>query len=176
MRNPTSLQRNRTPTSPHSESSNPTGPPTTAGSCTKPPNGPAGPSSTPSRQAKDPPKPRTCYRSRTLQISEPSVKHLKISPNGKKATVHIKGLPVLKFKPDCRLPRNEQPREIKITNSPRGIQVNLTFPLPVGPPIPPHIHSVGMDPGERILMAAVSDDGTILIVPGRDDKPHRRKT
>ena len=128
------------------------------------------------KAGKNPAQTKDPYRFQTLQISEPSVKHLKISPNGEKATVHIKDLPVIKFKTDYRLPRNEQPRNITVTNSPRGIQVNLTFPLPVGPPIPPHIHSAGLDPGRRKLIAAVSDDGNVLTVPGRDDYQHRRKT
>ena len=128
------------------------------------------------KAAKRPAQTKDPHRFQTLQTSEPRINHLKFSPNGKKATVHIKGLPVIKFKPDYRLPTNEQPREIKITNSPRGIQVNLTFPLPVGPPIPPHLQSVGLDPGRKLLMAAVSDDGSILIVPGRDDSEHRKKT
>ena len=61
-------------------------------------------------------RPRTAspYLNRTLEISEPANQHLKDRKNGW-AEIRIKGLPVIKFKSDSRLPKDEQPRVIRLT-------------------------------------------------------------
>ena len=55
------------------------------------------------------------YHNRTLEISEPANKHLKFSKKGW-ATIRIKGLPVVRFRTDQRLPANEQPKVIRLTS------------------------------------------------------------
>ena len=118
-------------------------------------------------------RPRTAspYRNRTLEISEPTVKHLKFSKKGW-ATITIKGLPIIKFKSDSRLPKNEQPKVIRITLKPRRIVVSLVYqkvPEDIGAP---DRESVGIDPGVKHNITAVSDDGTVLQIPGFNSKPH----
>ncbi len=64
------------------------------------------------------------YRNRTIEISEPANQHIKISRNGW-AAIRIKGLPIIKFRTDKRLPANEQPKVIRITLKPRRLDVSL---------------------------------------------------
>ena len=118
-------------------------------------------------------RPRTAspYRNRTLEISEPATQHLKARPDGW-ATIRIKGLPVIKSKSDSRLPKDEQPKVIRITLKPRRIVVSLIYqkvPKDIGKPSK---HSVGIDPGVKQNITAVSDDGTVLQIPGFNSKPH----
>ena len=118
-------------------------------------------------------RPRTAspYRTRTLEISEPSTQHLKARPDGW-ATIRIKGLPVIKFKSDSRLPKDEQPKVIRLTLKPRRLVISLVYqkaPKDIG--IPTRA-SVGIDPGVKHNITAVSDDGTVLQIPGFNSKPH----
>ena len=111
------------------------------------------------------------YHNRTLEISEPTNKHLKFSKKGW-ANIRIKGLPVIKFRTDQRLPENEQPKVIRITLKPRRIVVSLIYqkvPKDIGAP---DRESVGIDPGVKHNITAVSDDGTVLQIPGFNSKPH----
>ena len=111
------------------------------------------------------------YRNRTLEISEPANKHLKFSKKGW-ATVHVKGLPVVRFRTDQRLPANEQPKVIRITLKPRRLVVSLTYQLEPKTIGAPDRESVGIDPGVKQNITAVSDDGNILQIPGFNSKPH----
>ena len=47
------------------------------------------------------------YRNRTLEISEPSIEHLKVKPNGW-ATIRIKGLPTIRLRTDERTSKQRQ--------------------------------------------------------------------
>ena len=111
------------------------------------------------------------YHNRTLEISEPANKHLKFSKKGW-ATVHVKGLPVIRFRTDQRLPENEQPKVIRITLKPRRLVVSLTYQLEPKNISEPARASVGIDPGVKQNITAVSDDGTVLQIPGFNSKPH----
>ena len=111
------------------------------------------------------------YHNRTLEISEPSTRHLKARGNGW-AEIRIKGLPVIKFRTDQRLPENEQPKVIRLTLKPRRLVVSLVYqkvPKDIGAP---DRESVGIDPGVKHNITAVSDDGTVLQIPGFNSKPH----
>ena len=111
------------------------------------------------------------YHNRTLEISEPGNKHLKFSKKGW-TTIRIKGLPVIKFRTDQRLPENEQPKVIRLTLKPRGIVVSLIYqkvPKNIGEPTK---HFVGIDPGVKHNITAVSNDETVLQIPGFNSKPH----
>ena len=117
--------------------------------------------------------PRTAspYKTRTLEISEPSAQHLKARKNGW-AEIRIKGLPVIRFRTDQRLPDNEQPKVIRITLKPRRLAVSLTYQKVPEDIDEPTKESVGIDPGVKHNITAVSNDGTILQIPGFDSKPH----
>ena len=112
-------------------------------------------------------KPQTAspYGTRTLEISEPSKLHVKFGAD-EYATIHIKGLPTIKFKADHRLPHDEQPRVIRITMLPRRLVVSLTYKMEPAEMQEPVHESVGIDPGVVKNITAVSDDGTVLQVPG----------
>ena len=71
------------------------------------------------------PRTKSPYRYDILEISEPRNVHLQPRADAKQASIHIKGLPTLKFKPDHRLPQGEQPRLITVLRRPRGFVVNL---------------------------------------------------
>ena len=111
------------------------------------------------------------YQNRTLEISEPANQHLKVKPNGW-ATIRIKGLPTIKLQTDERMPTDVQPRAIRITLKPRRLAVSLVYqqePKDLGEPAK---QSVGIDPGVKHNITAVSDDGTTLQLPGFDDKQY----
>ena len=118
-------------------------------------------------------RPRTDspYKNRTLEISAPVTQHLKARPDGG-ATIRIKGLPVIKFKSDSRLPKNQQPKVIRLTLKPRRLVISLVYqkvPKDIGIPTR---GSVGIDPGVKQNITAVSNDGTVLQIPGFNSKPH----
>ena len=119
------------------------------------------------------PETKSPFRNRTLEISEPSVHHLKPGKPGW-ATVRIKGLPTIRFRTDQRLPANEQPKIIRITKLPKRIVVSLVFEQQPRELLAPIRESVGIDPGKRWLITAKSDDGTLLQIPGIDDSQHRK--
>ena len=118
-------------------------------------------------------RPRTAspYRNRTLEISEPAIEHVKVKPDGH-ATIRVKGLPVIRFQTDHRMPEHEQPKVIRITLKPRRLIVSLIYQLEPKNIGAPDRESVGIDPGVKQNITAVSDDGNILQIPGFDSKPH----
>ena len=117
--------------------------------------------------------PRTAspYKTRTLEISEPASEHVKVKPDGH-ATIRVKGLPVIRFQTDHRMPEHEQPKVIRITLKPRRLVVSLIYQLEPKNIGAPDRESVGIDPGVKQNITAVSDDGNILQIPGFDSKPH----
>ena len=113
------------------------------------------------------------YQNRTLEISEPSIEHLKVKPNGR-AIIRIKGLPTIRLRTDERMPKGEQPKAIRITLKPRRLVVSLVYqqePKDLGKPPK---QSVGIDPGVKHNITAISDDDTVLQLPGLDNRPHRK--
>ena len=120
-------------------------------------------------------KPRTSspYRFNTLELSEPAVNHLKVSKDGRKGHIHVKGLPRLSFRIDERLPRKEQPRIFRITRTPRRFNVLLVFNQEI-PTVPAANHSVGIDPGVKFLLTALDDEGQVTQIPGLKDQQHRK--
>ena len=120
-------------------------------------------------------KPNTIspYRFNTLELSEPANLHLKTSEDGRFGYIHVKGLLRLTFKVDGRLPEDEQPRIIRITRTPRRLNVCLVFQVEKDIPAPAK-ESVGIDPGVKNLLTAVDDQGGVLQVPGLDDTRHRQ--
>ena len=88
------------------------------------------------------------YRNRTLEISEPAVEHVKVKPDGH-ATIRVKGLPVIRFQTDHRMPEHEQPKVIRITLKPRRLVVSLIYQLEPKNIGAPDRESVGIDPGVK---------------------------
>ena len=122
-------------------------------------------------------RPRTSspFRLNTVEVSEPAVTHLKVSSSGRKAYIHVKGLPRLEFKPDHRLPKGIQPRIIRITRTPSRYNVLLVFNQEITSEPAPN-QSVGIDPGVKHLLTAVDDAEHITQVPGLKDNHHRKLT
>jgi len=87
------------------------------------------------------------YRFSTLEISEPAVCHLKVSDDGETGLIHVKGLPLMKFGTDGRLPDDQQPKVFRITRSPRRWLLTLVFDQEPTEWPQPQLHSVGIDPG-----------------------------
>ena len=111
------------------------------------------------------------YKARTIEISEPSNQHLKVKPNGW-ATIHIKGLPTIRLRTDKRMPKSKQPKAIRITLKPRRLVVSLVYRQEPRDLREPAKQSVGIDPGVKHNITAVSDDGAALQPPGFDDKQY----
>ena len=120
-------------------------------------------------------RPRTSspYRFNTLEVSEPRVNHLKVSENGNTGHVQVKSLPRLSFRIDGRLPRDEQPRIIRITRTPRRFNILLVFNREI-PAVAAASHSVGIDPGVKHLLTAINEVGEINQTPGLKDSEHRK--
>ena len=110
----------------------------------------------------------------TLEVAEPSTKHLKISPDGRTGYIHVKGLPRLTFNADHRLPTDQQPAAIRITQTPRRLNVCLVFNRPAPIYQEPANHAVGIDPGQKYMVTAVNDADEIRQIPGIDDRQHRK--
>ena len=113
------------------------------------------------------------YKTRTIEISEPANQHLKVNPNGW-ATIKIKGLPTIRLRTDGRMTKEEQPKAIRITLKPRRMVVSLVYQQAPKNLAEPAKQSVGIDPGVKHNITAVSDDGTVLQLPGFDSRPHRK--
>ena len=120
------------------------------------------------------PRTKTPHILSTLEISERAVNHLKLSKDRETAYIHIKGLPRLKIRTDHRLPTSKQPRAIRITRTPQGLNVSLVFNIEAPAPTTPPNHSVGIDPGVKHLLTAVNDCGQTTQIPGLNDTQHRK--
>ena len=136
------------------------------------------------------------HRFNTLEVSEPSTGHLKISEDGKTATLSVKGLPTIWFNTDHRMrqvrpkerdfnpeavpadgiPRDVQPRTFRITRTPRRLTVTMVFETEHRKLPEPQVDSAGIDPGRKNLITTANSEGTVKYIPGLDDRPHRKDT
>lgn len=124
---------------------------------------------------RDRPHTKNPFLNRTLKISEPPIQHLKLKPNGW-ATIKIKGMPTIRFRTDQRLPKDEQPKLVQVIKTQRRLTVTLTFQMELKYMPSPSHESVGIDPGVKNNLTAVSDTGTVLKEPGINDTNHRKTT
>ena len=108
------------------------------------------------------PKTSSPYRFATLEVSEPAVSHLKVTDDGKIGLIHVKGLPLLKFQTDRRLPEGIQPRIFRITRTPIRWLITLVFDLEISHWPEPTLDSVGMDPGVKQVITAIDETGQCL--------------
>lgn len=135
------------------------------------------------------PKKKAPYRHRTLSISEPVNQHLKLSNQDHrqmnlyeplikwqeshvsrpKAVINIKGLPQIRFEPDDRIPKGEQPREIHITRTAKRLNVNLVFDVERKWP-EPILDSIGIDPGTVFSLTTSDSEGEAAHYPSHNDK------
>ena len=113
------------------------------------------------------------YDFRTLEISEPARKHLKLTHDGR-TEVHIKGLPTIGFHPDDRLPVDEQPRSIAITKHGRKLTLSLTYKLLPLQYSTPKYQSCGADCGVINRLTVVNDHQQYYEVPPVDNRHHRK--
>ena len=113
------------------------------------------------------------YRFSTLEVSEPAVSHLKVS-DGKTGLIHVKGLPLMKFGTDRRLPKSVQPRVFRITRTPRRWLLTLVFDQEPTKWPQPQLHSVGIDPGVKQVITTIDETSQFLQIPGFDDSEHRK--
>ena len=103
---------------------------------------------------------KSTTRTARIEVSEPSVEHLKVKPN-RWATIKNQGTP--HHQPSDRRAnalQTQQPKAIRITLKPRRLVVSLVYqqePRDLGEPAK---QSVGIDPGVKHNITAVSDDGT----------------
>ena len=100
--------------------------------------------------------------------------HLKFDAEKKLSTVRIKELPTLTFKTDHRLPKDQQPRVIRITRTPRRTNLNLVFDTKPRPSGPAPLQPIGIDPRVKYLVTTLDDAGNVSQVPGLDDRQHRK--
>ena len=114
------------------------------------------------------------YRFSTLEVSEPDVSHLKISDDGGTGLIHVKGLPLMKFRTDRRLPKSVQPKVFRITRTPRRWLLTLVFDQEPTEWPQPQLHSVGIDPGVKQVITTIDETGQFLQIPGFDDSEHRK--
>ena len=114
------------------------------------------------------------FRFSTLEVSEPHVSHLKVSDNGGTGMIHVKGLPLMKFSTDPRLPKSVQPRVFRITRTPRRWLLTLVFDQEPTEWSQPQLHSVGIDPGVKQVITTIDETGQFLQIPGFDDSEHRK--
>ena len=114
------------------------------------------------------------YRFSTLEVSEPAVSHLKVSDDGGTGLIHVKGLPLMKFGTDRRLPKSVQPRVFRITRTPRRWLLTLVFDQEPTEWPQPQLHSVGIDPGVKQVITTIDETGEFLQIPGFDDSEYRK--
>ena len=119
------------------------------------------------------PRTKSPYGFRTLEISEPSNKHIKFRKSGI-AEIHIKGLPILRFKTDHRINVLEQPRSIRITQHGRALTATLVYKFADYPPTPVTYQSCGIDPGVVQRLTVVNDQGKYQQIAGIDASHHRK--
>ena len=63
---------------------------------------------------------------------------------------------------------------IRITQTPRRLNVCLVFNLPAPAYTEPKHQAVGIDPGKKYMVTAVNDAGEIQQIPGINDRQHRK--
>ena len=108
---------------------------------------------------------------RTIEVENCSPNMVRVSPDGTRAKVTIKGLPTIKVKVRRPLPDSASLKKIALTREGRRLTANLTYEVDTPAPPPPLIEAAGIDMGvtERI----VASDG--YVVEGLNDSQYRRR-
>ena len=74
-------------------------------------------------------KPRSRYT--TIEIADPSPSMVRRVEEGNKASVRVKGLPVIRLRPRRTLPPSEQLRSLRIVQRPSGYVVDMTYEIDI---------------------------------------------
>lgn len=98
------------------------------------------------------PRYKSASRFRTLEIAEPRPGMLKVSPEGRKAYIRIKGLPVIEMRLKRELPPSTSLKSLRITVRPTGLTVDMAFSVE-RQPLPATGRSVGIDLGVNNRLA-----------------------
>ena len=112
---------------------------------------------------------------RTLEISEPAIKHLRYRKSGI-AEIHVKNLRLLWFRTDHRINCLEQPRIIRITKHGRTLTATLVYQFPKPTPTRATYRSCGIDPGVVQRLTVVNNQARYRQFPGIDTSQHRKAT
>ena len=119
------------------------------------------------------PRFKSSRRWKTLEMYSGNAKCVFVDESTGKGLVHIKGLPVLRFK-DKRVPAGIQPLQILVSRRPNGVYLCFVFDhLEAKPPIEDVKNPVGINAGRGGVRWGFSDGSTV----GRrrvDDKGRRR--
>ena len=121
------------------------------------------------------PRTRPPHAFRTLEISEPSVTHLRFRKSGI-GEIHVKGLPLLWFRTDHRINCIDQPRTIRITKHGRTLTATLVYQFPDPTPTRATYRSCGIDPGVKHRLTVVNNQARYRQFPGIDTSQHRKAT
>ena len=109
---------------------------------------------------------------RTIEIEDCSPAMVRVSPDGKRAKIAVKGLPIVKVRVRRPLPPATSLKKIALTRRGRRLTANLTYALDALPtPQPPLVDAAGIDLG--VTDRIVASDG--LVIPAADDRTHRRR-
>ena len=119
------------------------------------------------------PRFKSSRRWKTLEMYSGNARCVFVDESTGKGLVHIKGLPVLRFK-DKRVPAGIQPLQILVSRRPNGVYLCFVFDhLEAKPPIEDVKNPVGINAGRGGVRWGFSDGSTV----GRrrvDDKGRRR--
>ena len=109
---------------------------------------------------------------RTIEIENCYPGMVRMSQDGKRAKIAVKGLPIVKVRVRLPLPDAKHLKKIALTRRGRRLTANLTYALDSLPaPQPPLVDAAGIDLG--VTDRIVASDG--LVIPAADDRPHRRR-
>ena len=98
------------------------------------------------------PRFKPSFRFRTLEIAEPRPGMVKVRPDGRKAYVRIKGLPVIEMRLKRELPSSKQLKSLRLVLRPRGLTVDLGYAVEKEP-LSPTGRNIGIDLGVNNRLA-----------------------
>ena len=122
------------------------------------------------------PRFKSWRRFRCLEIAQPRAGMVKVSADGRKAYVRVKGLPVIQLRLRRALPASEGLRSLRIVRRPTGVSVDLGYAVE-REPWPANDAAVGLDFGVNNRIAT-SDGEMIARAPslGRAKQPAARRS
>ncbi len=115
-------------------------------------------------------------RFRTLECHTGSERWLRRSDSGRKGYIRIKGLPCIEFRWDDRIPLGDdslpvQPRNVKITRTPRRVTLSMAFAIGELPEVSAESPNqpVGLHPGVAQRMTAAGTDQPVVLAKRERD-------
>ena len=116
------------------------------------------------------PRFRSRRRYRTIDLSEVRPGMVRTTPDGRRALIRVKGLPVVEVRLRRALPPSEQLRSLRLVLRAGRLSVDLVYAVE-REPLPPSERAVGVDLGVHQRLAL--SDGTLVEgrTPDRRDSP-----